>query len=288
MAGKMAGQTAREPRSHHLHRSLRSCRPLRGASSSRARTVGRHLPLAPRPRQGVVRVPRAPCRLRGADVPRSPNLHILPRRPEPGRAGSLLGAHVRGRPALVRRSGDGRLRAWRQLRAPLGRSKRQPSSSASWLWWPSWSGTCAAGRWSPIAGMSSDVSVAPLAVIGLKGALATYGSLAVFAFVEIVSLGIPFPGETMLFSAAIYSGTSGNLSIAFVVAAAATGAIVGDNIGFGIGHLADLRFREHGPCHDAQEPRQSGPSASISLSELPRPLLVRVSERPGDRGRGFL
>jgi hypothetical protein len=136
--------------------------------------------------------------------------------------------------------------------------------------------------------MSSDVSVAPLAVIGLKGALATYGSLAVFAFVEIVSLGIPFPGETMLFSAAIYSGASGNLSIAFVVAAAATGAIVGDNIGFGIGHLADLRFREHGPCHDAQEPRQSGPSASISLSELPRPLLVRVSERPGDRGRGFL
>ncbi len=84
--------------------------------------------------------------------------------------------------------------------------------------------------------------MAPLAVIGLKGALATYGYLAVFAFVWIESLGIPFPGETMLFSAAIYSGTTGNLSIAFVVAAAATGAIVGDNIGFGIGHWGGYRL----------------------------------------------
>jgi membrane protein DedA with SNARE-associated domain len=81
-----------------------------------------------------------------------------------------------------------------------------------------------------------------LALIGPKEALATYGYLAVFAFVGIESLGIPFPGETMLFTAAIYAGTSGNLSIALVVAAAATGAIVGDNIGFGIGHWGGYRL----------------------------------------------
>ena len=81
-----------------------------------------------------------------------------------------------------------------------------------------------------------------LALIGPKEALATYGYLAVFAFVGIESLGIPFPGETMLLTAAIYSGTSGNLSIAFVVAAAATGAIFGDNIGFGIGHWGGYRL----------------------------------------------
>jgi membrane protein DedA with SNARE-associated domain len=86
------------------------------------------------------------------------------------------------------------------------------------------------------------VLVAPLALISLKGALAAYGYLAVFAFVGIESLGIPFPGETMLLTAAIYSGTSGNLSIALVVAAAATGAIVGDNIGFGIGHWGGYRL----------------------------------------------
>ena len=81
-----------------------------------------------------------------------------------------------------------------------------------------------------------------LALIDPKEALATYGYLAVFAFVGIESLGIPFPGETMLVTAAIYSGTSGNLSIALVVVAAATGAIVGDNIGFGIGHWGGYRL----------------------------------------------
>ena len=81
-----------------------------------------------------------------------------------------------------------------------------------------------------------------LALIGLKQALATYGYLAVFVFVGIESLGIPFPGETMLVTAAIYAGTTGNLSILLVVGSAATGAIVGDNIGFGIGHWGGYRL----------------------------------------------
>ena len=81
-----------------------------------------------------------------------------------------------------------------------------------------------------------------LALIGLKQALATYGYLAVFVFVGIESLGIPFPGETMLVTAAIYAGTIGNLSILLVVGSAATGAIVGDNIGFGIGHWGGYRL----------------------------------------------
>ncbi len=81
-----------------------------------------------------------------------------------------------------------------------------------------------------------------LALIGLKQALATYGYLAVFLFVGIESIGIPFPGETMLVTAAIYAGTGGNLSIPFVIGAAATGAIVGDNIGFGVGHWGGYRL----------------------------------------------
>ena len=36
--------------------------------------------------------------------------------------------------------------------------------------------------------------------------IATYGYLAVFLFVAIESTGIPFPGETMLITAAIYAG----------------------------------------------------------------------------------
>src|SRR5918912_2242174 len=81
-----------------------------------------------------------------------------------------------------------------------------------------------------------------LALIGPKEALAAYGYLAIFAFVGIESLGVPFPGETMLVTAAIYAGTTGNLSIAFVIAAAVAGAIVGDNIGFGIGHWGGYRL----------------------------------------------
>src|ERR671929_1575651 len=81
-----------------------------------------------------------------------------------------------------------------------------------------------------------------LALIGPKEALATYGYLAVFAFVGIESLGVPFPGETMLVTAAIYAGTTGNLSIALVIAAAVAGAVVGDNIGFGIGYWGGYRL----------------------------------------------
>src|SRR5918912_1257981 len=84
-----------------------------------------------------------------------------------------------------------------------------------------------------------------LALIGPKEALAAYGYLAIFAFVGIESLGVPFPGETMLVTAAIYAGTTGELSIAFVIAAAVAGAIVGDNIGFGIGHWGGYRLLVH-------------------------------------------
>jgi membrane protein DedA with SNARE-associated domain len=81
-----------------------------------------------------------------------------------------------------------------------------------------------------------------LALISLKGALATYGYLAVFFFVGIESLGGPFAGESMLVTAAIYAGTTANLSILVVIAAAATGATVGYNIGFGIGHWGGYRL----------------------------------------------
>lgn len=81
-----------------------------------------------------------------------------------------------------------------------------------------------------------------LAAIDLTHAIAVYGYLAVFAFVGIESIGIPFPGETMLVTAAVYAGSTGHLSIALVVAAAAAGAILGDNVGFGIGHWGGYRL----------------------------------------------
>lgn len=66
-----------------------------------------------------------------------------------------------------------------------------------------------------------------------------YGATALTVGIE--SLGIPFPGETALITAALYAGATHELDIALIVAAAATGAIIGDNIGFWLGR--ELGFR---------------------------------------------
>ena len=72
--------------------------------------------------------------------------------------------------------------------------------------------------------------------------IAQYGYGAVALAVGIESIGIPFPGETTLIAAAVYAGTTHNMTIGFVIAAAAVGAIVGDNIGFWIGRKFGYRF----------------------------------------------
>ncbi len=72
--------------------------------------------------------------------------------------------------------------------------------------------------------------------------LVTYGYWAVLVFIAIESTGIPFPGETMLLVAAIYAGTTHHLSILLVIVAAASGAILGDNLGFMIGRAGGYRL----------------------------------------------
>src|SRR5260370_18989531 len=88
-----------------------------------------------------------------------------------------------------------------------------------------------------------------LATSTLTQLLATYGYLVVLLFVAIESTGIPFPGETMLLVAAIAAGTAHQLSIAWVVVAAALRALLGDNPGVVVGHEGGyrlrLRYRRH-------------------------------------------
>ena len=81
-----------------------------------------------------------------------------------------------------------------------------------------------------------------IATSDLMHLLTTYGYWAVLVFVAIESTGIPFPGETMLLVAAIYAGTTHQLSLPLVIAAAATGAILGDNLGFWIGREGGYRL----------------------------------------------
>ena len=72
--------------------------------------------------------------------------------------------------------------------------------------------------------------------------LSQYGYAAVFAFVMVESLGVPFPGETMVIAASLYAGTTHNLVVWLIWAFAAAGAIVGDNIGFGVGYWGGYRI----------------------------------------------
>jgi membrane protein DedA with SNARE-associated domain len=69
----------------------------------------------------------------------------------------------------------------------------------------------------------------------LQNALHVMGYPAVALFIMIESSGIPFPGETMLLLASFYSAIDHQLQIPIIIACAAFGAIMGDNIGYYVG-----------------------------------------------------
>jgi membrane protein DedA with SNARE-associated domain len=54
--------------------------------------------------------------------------------------------------------------------------------------------------------------------------------------------GYPLPGETALVTAALYAGSTHQISIASVVLVAATAAIIGDTIGYLIGRSIGVRL----------------------------------------------
>jgi len=69
----------------------------------------------------------------------------------------------------------------------------------------------------------------------MKELIHQYGSWIVFGLVFLESIGLPLPGEAILVSAAIFAGTTQELSIALVLLCAVLGAIFGSVIGFWIG-----------------------------------------------------
>jgi membrane protein DedA with SNARE-associated domain len=69
----------------------------------------------------------------------------------------------------------------------------------------------------------------------MKELIHQYGAWIVFALVFLESIGLPLPGEAILVSAAIFAGTTQDLSIALILVSAISGAIFGSIIGFWIG-----------------------------------------------------
>ena len=71
--------------------------------------------------------------------------------------------------------------------------------------------------------------------------IAHYGLVFLFGIVCLESAGLWVPGETALIAAAVYA-SNGHLSIAGVIAVAAAGAIIGDNIGYWLGREGGRRL----------------------------------------------
>ncbi len=69
----------------------------------------------------------------------------------------------------------------------------------------------------------------------LAGPLDHFGYWAILLFVMIEDFGVPVPGETILIAAAVYAG-AGRLNVLAVGVAGFVAAVIGDNIGFAIGH----------------------------------------------------
>ncbi|WP_202872861.1 DedA family protein [Kribbella capetownensis] len=76
-----------------------------------------------------------------------------------------------------------------------------------------------------------------LAIMVPTGGVAILAYLVVGLVIGVESMGVPLPGETTLIAAALLA-SQGNLHLEFVIAAAATGAIVGDSVGYYIGRKA--------------------------------------------------
>ena len=67
-----------------------------------------------------------------------------------------------------------------------------------------------------------------------------YGCAGIALVIGLESMGLPLPGETALIFAAIYAGSTHQLDIFGVIAAAVLGAVVGDNVGYLLGRLYGL------------------------------------------------
>ena len=78
----------------------------------------------------------------------------------------------------------------------------------------------------------------------LAGPLDHFGYWAVLLFVMIEDFGVPVPGETILIAASAYAG-AGRLNVIMVGVIGFVAAVIGDNIGFAIGHYGGRALALH-------------------------------------------
>jgi membrane protein DedA with SNARE-associated domain len=92
----------------------------------------------------------------------------------------------------------------------------------------------------PVLTTAAALASSPPPLPGFLNALASplqhYGIWAIGLLIMLEDFGIPVPGETIMIAGAIYAG-AGRLNIVAVGVVAFFAAVIGDNIGFAIGHF---------------------------------------------------
>ena len=98
------------------------------------------------------------------------------------------------------------------------------------------------------AALASSPPPLPGFLNALSGTLQHYGLWAVGLLITLEDFGIPVPGETILIAGAIFAG-AGRINVVALGAVAFVAAVIGDNIGFAIGHFGGralaLRFGKY-------------------------------------------
>jgi membrane protein DedA with SNARE-associated domain len=70
-----------------------------------------------------------------------------------------------------------------------------------------------------------------------------YGYLGVGGMLFLEDFGVPVPGDFMLIAAAVFAG-AGQMNIAVVFLVAVLAAVIGDNVGFIVGHFGGRPLAE--------------------------------------------
>ena len=86
------------------------------------------------------------------------------------------------------------------------------------------------------AALASSPPPLPGFLNALSSPLQHFGVWAIGFLIMVEDFGIPVPGETILIAGAVYAG-AGRLNVVAVGVVAFLAAILGDNIGFAIGHF---------------------------------------------------
>src|SRR5271169_3902570 len=229
MAGRGgAGPGQRRPRAARDHRRSDTQRAAAGAPLGRARSRRRSPPSGgARGRGGAGRGKQAA----GGEP-------ALPRRAAQAQLGSSAAIRRAGRGRGARRVRGETLADRAHRRTGHPRTARRPSGREG----GSYAGGLRRTRGVTVpvlmtaAALASSPPPLPGFLEALSSPLQHFGVWAIALLIMLEDFGIPVPGETILIAGAVYAG-AGRLNIVAVGVVAFCAAIIGDNIGFAIGHF---------------------------------------------------